>query len=78
MRSAKLPNKLTPLNPAYVQLLQTWDFPFSCQWFSGTETGGGGRKAVNSGSDDSRWLFINLVVSNVWVCKEITAGDAEA
>lgn len=60
-RSAKLRNKLTPLTPEYLELLQTWIFPYICQWFSGTESGGGG-KVVNPGTEDSMWLVINLRV----------------
>lgn len=33
---------------------------------------------MKPGTEDSRWLFINLVVSNIWACKEMTAGDSKA
>lgn len=61
-RSGKLPNKLTPPPPAYLQLRRTWNFPYVYQWFSSTESGGGGGKVVNSGTEDSMWFVINLVV----------------
>lgn len=62
-RSGKLPNKPTPLTPGYLQLLQTWNFPYVCQWFFSTESGGGrGGKVVNPGTEDSMWLVINLIV----------------
>lgn len=43
------------------QLPRTWNFLYVCQWFSGTEPGGRGGKAVNSGTEDM-WRVINLTV----------------
>lgn len=73
------PTRLTPLTLAYLQLQQTWNFPYVWQWFSrfsSKESGAGGGKVVNPGTEDRMWFVLNL--SNVWACKEVTAGHTGA
>lgn len=58
-RSAKLPNKLSPLTPADVGLA------VPLPGFSSRVRRRGGGKAMNPGTEDSLWLDNNLIIINL-------------